>query len=305
VIDQAVALDVTAAPPAHRPWLVLLSATWGQARAKVGIVIVLLLVLCAIIGPFFAPHPPDEGLQINGTFALGGESPSSTALLGTDNLGRDVLSRFLWGGRSVLALSLLATVLGAVLGIAVGLIAAYARNILDEVIMRAMDVVLAFPQLVFALVLVATIGPKLWLLVVAVGITTMPRIARVTRGAAVEVVERDFVRAAEAIGLPRKKILFAEILPNITSPLIVEVTLRLSFNIAVIAALSFLGFGLQPPAADWGLMINENRSGLVSQPWAVLAPVVCIAIFSLGTNLLAEGVSRAIAGIDRARAGAA
>jgi len=301
MIEQAAALQVAPAP-AHRPWLVLLSATWGQARAKVGIVLVLLLVLCAIIGPFFAPHPPDQGLQIHGQYALGGESPSSTALLGTDYLGRDVLSRFLWGGRSVLALSLLATALGAVLGIAVGLVAAYARNILDEVAMRAMDVVLAFPQLVFALVLVATIGPKLWLLVVAVGITTMPRIARVTRGAAVEVVERDFVRAAEAIGLPRKKILFAEILPNISSPLMVEVSLRLTFAVGVIAGLSFLGFGLQPPNADWGLMINENRGGLTLVPWGVVLPVGAIALLTIGTSLIGDGLSRAAIGVERGRA---
>jgi peptide/nickel transport system permease protein len=303
MIEQAAAIAV-APPPAYRPWLVLVSGTWRQARAKIGIALVLLLVLCAIVGPFFAPHSPDEGLQINGQYALGGESPSGTALLGTDYLGRDVLSRFLWGGRSVLGLSLLATALGAVLGIAVGLVAAYARNVLDEVVMRAMDVVLAFPQLVFALVLVATLGPKLWLLVLAVGITTMPRIARVTRGAAVEVVERDFVRAAEAIGLPRKKILFAEILPNITSPLIVEVTLRVSFNIAVIAALSFLGFGLQPPAADWGLMINENRGGLLTgaAPWGVVAPVAAIGLLTIGTSLIGDALARAAIGVDRGRA---
>src|SRR5581483_3269076 len=217
--------------------------------------------------------------------------------------GRDVLSRFLWGGRSVLALSLLATALGALLGVGVGLVAAYARNILDEVLMRAMDVILAFPQLVFALVLVATIGPKLWLIVAAVGITTMPRVARVTRGAAVEVVERDFVRAAEAIGVPRKTILFGEILPNITSPLIVEVTLRISFNIAVIAALSFLGFGLQPPAADWGLMINENRGGLLAgaAPWGVVAPVAAIGLLTIGTSLIGDALGRAAIGIERGR----
>jgi peptide/nickel transport system permease protein len=301
VTDHAVAVDLRAGRPS-RPWLVLLGATWRQTRTKIGVAIVLLLVAVAVFGPFFAPHAPDAGLTRTGGFVAGFEPPSDEAPLGTDNLARDVLSRFLWGGRSVLALAGFATVLGAVLGIGVGLLAAYSRGILDDVLMRAQDVVLAFPQLVFALVLVATVGPELWLLVVAVGITTMPRIARVTRAAAVEVVERDFVRSAEGIGVPRRQILFGEVLPNITSPLVVEVTLRLTFNIAVIAALSFLGFGLQPPAADWGLMINENRQGLLAgQPWGVVMPVTAIGLLTIGTSLIGDGFARAAIGIERGR----
>ncbi|MDW8338813.1 MAG: ABC transporter permease, partial [Thermoleophilia bacterium] len=291
-----------AAAAGRRPSLVLLAATWRQGRTKLGLAIVALLVGIALFGPLFAPYGPDEGLTRPGGFVAPFEPPSEVAPLGTDNLGRDVLSRFLCGGRSVLALSALATVLGAVLGIAVGLLAAYSRGLLDEVLMRAQDVVFAFPQLVFALVLVATVGPQLWLLVLAVGITTMPRVARVTRGAAVEVVERDFVRAAEGIGVPRRKILLGEILPNVTSPLVVEVTLRLTFNIAVIAALSFLGFGLQPPAADWGLMINENRQGLLAdQPWGVVLPVAAIGLLTIGTSLVGDGFARAAIGIERGR----
>lgn len=299
--DHAVPVDLRASRPS-RPWLVLLGATWRQTRTKIGVAIVLVLVAVAVFGPFFAPHAPDEGLTRTGGFVAGFEPPSDEAPLGTDNLARDVLSRFLWGGRSVLALSGLATLLGAVLGIGTGLLAAYSRGILDDVLMRAQDVVLAFPQLVFALVLVATVGPELWLLVVAVGITTMPRIARVTRAAAVEVVERDFVRSAEGIGVPRRQILFGEVLPNITSPLVVEVTLRLTFNISVIAALSFLGFGLQPPAADWGLMINENRQGLLAgQPWGVVLPVMAIGLLTIGTSLIGDGFARAAIGIERGR----
>jgi peptide/nickel transport system permease protein len=282
------------------PWRLLLEGTLRQTRTRIGVAIILLLVGIAVVGPFFAPHAPDEGLTRAGGFVSGFEPPSDEALLGTDNLARDVLSRFLWGGRSVLALAALSTVLGAVLGIAVGLVAAYSRGLLDDVLMRAQDVVLAFPQLVFALVLVATVGPELWLLVVAVGITTMPRVARVTRAAAVEVVERDFIRAAEGIGVPRRRILFGEVMPNITSPLVVEVTLRLTFNIAVIAALSFLGFGLQPPAADWGLMINENRQGLLAgQPWGVVLPVTAIGLLTIGTSLVGDGFARAAIGIER------
>ncbi len=282
-----------APPKQRRPWVVLLLGAWGQGRTKIGLALVLLLVGCALIGPLFAPAEPAE--FVAAPFA----EPSDAALLGTDNLGRDVLSRFLWGGRSVLALALLSTVLGVSLGVAVGLVAAYARNVLDDVLMRAMDVILAFPQIVLALVAVATVGPKLWLLVLVVGITTAPRVARVVRGAALDVVERDFVRAAEGIGVSRTKILFGEVLPNVTSPLVVEASLRLTFSIALISALSFLGFGLQPPAADWGLMINENRLGLEIQPWGVVLPVIAIGLLTIGTSLIGDGFSRAAIGIER------
>ena len=165
--------------------------------------------------------------------------------------------------------------------------------------MRLLDVVLAFPQIVLTLLFVSVFGPRLWLIVLMVGIGHAPRIARVTRAAALEVAQRDFVHAAEALGMARRKILFDEILPNITSPLLVEFGLRLTYSIGLIAALSFLGFGMQPPAADWGLMINENRIGITVQPWAVLVPVLLIGILTIGTNLVADGLGRAFIGIDR------
>jgi peptide/nickel transport system permease protein len=268
------------APPVGRPVTILLRRALRQARTKIGLSLVGLLFGVALVGPFFAPHEPTE-------FAGAPYAHASTALpLGADNLGRDVLSRFLWGGRSVLGLS-------------IGLVAAYTRSILDDVLMRSMDVILAFPSIVLALVAVATVGPKLWLLVIVVGITTAPRVARVTRGASLEIVERDFVQAAEVLGESRVKILFGEILPSITSPLMVEASLRLTFSIGLIAGLSFLGFGLQPPAADWGLMINENRQGLTIQPWGAVMPVIAIALLTIGTSLIGDGLSRAAIGIER------
>jgi peptide/nickel transport system permease protein len=183
--------------------------------------------------------------------------------------------------------------------VAIGLFAAYSRGRLDDVVMRLMDVILAFPSIVLALVAVATVGPKLWLIVLVVGFTTMPRVARVTRGASLEIVERDYVHAAEAMGEPRLRILAGEILPNVTSPLMVEASLRLTYSITLIAGLSFLGFGLQPPAADWGLMINENRQALTVQPWGVVMPVLAIAVLTIGTSLIGDGLARASAGIDR------
>jgi peptide/nickel transport system permease protein len=289
----AAAAAPVALPKRRRPIVVLLRRAWRLPRTKVGVVLVLLLAGTAVFGPFFAPHDPAAFAGV--PYA----KPGAGIPLGTDALGRDVLSRFLWGGRSILGLSAAATAIGLVLGVSIGLVAAYSRGLLDDVLMRAMDVILAFPSIVLALVAVSTVGPKLWLIVLVVGLTTMPRVARVTRGASVELVERDFVQAAEALGEPRAKLLFGELLPNITSPLMVEASLRLTYAIGLIASLSFLGFGRQPPAADWGLMINENRVGLSIQPWGVLMPVIAIALLTIGTSLIGDGLSRASAGIDR------
>jgi peptide/nickel transport system permease protein len=294
--------DATAAVPPvpavshrrrQRPLVLLVRRAWRLARTKIGVALVLLLVGIALIGPLFAPHEPAE--FADAPYA----HPSHNAWLGADNLGHDVLSRFLWGGRSILGLSAAATAIGLLLGISIGLAAAYSRGLFDDIVMRAMDVILAFPSIVLALVAVATVGPKIWLLVLVVGLTTMPRVARVMRGAALEIVERDYVHAAEAMGERRLKMLAGEILPNVTSPLMVEASLRLTYSIALIAGLSFLGFGLQPPRADWGLMINENRQGLAVQPWGVVAPVIAIALLTIGTSLIGDGLARAAAGIDR------
>ncbi len=276
-----------------RPLTLLLRRSLRQRRTQIGVALVFLLVGTAVIGPLFAPHAP--AAFAGAPYA----HPSSGALLGTDNLGRDVLSRFLWGGRSILGLSAAATAIGLLLGVSIGLLAAYSRGLLDDILMRGMDVILAFPSIVLALVAVATVGPKLWLLVLVVGLTTTPRVARVTRGASLEIVERDYVHAAQAMGEPRSRILVGEILPNITSTLLVEASLRLTYSIGLIAGLSFLGFGLQPPNADWGLMINENRQGLTVQPWGVVMPVIAIALLTIGTSLIGDGVARASAGIER------
>jgi peptide/nickel transport system permease protein len=210
-----------------------------------------------------------------------------------------VLSRVLYGGRTVISLALAATVIGLVLGVTLGMISGYARRWVDETVMRLLDVVLAFPSLVLALLFVAVFGPQLWLIVLLVGISHAPRIARVMRAATLEVTQRDFIKSAEALGVAHRRILAFEILPNISSPLLVEFGLRLTYSIGLIAGLSFLGFGMQPPAADWGLMINENRIGITVQSLAVAVPVMLIAVLAISTNLMADGLGRALIGIER------
>jgi peptide/nickel transport system permease protein len=299
--DQTVehAVDLLEEPPSliqaapSRARFAVLRDALRLGRTRIGLAIVALLVLVALVGPLVAPHSPTEFV------AIPNSPPSSDAVFGADALGRDVLSRFLHGGATVLWISAAATLLGVAVGVVVGLIAAYARNWLDDVLMRGNDVLLAFPQIIFVLLAVSAIGPKLWLIVLTVGLTHAPRVARVIRGAALEVVQRDFVKSAEVVGEKRWRIVFAEVLPNVTSPLLVELGLRMTYSIGLVAGISFLGFGLQPPAADWGLMINENRLSLTVQPWAVLLPVIAIGLLTVGTNLITDGLSRALAGIDR------
>ncbi len=285
-------------PPArgkHRPreWVQLPLDALHYRVTQVGLAMFLFIVAIAVVGPYIAPYSPYE--FVTRPYA----KPSAIAWLGGDNLGRDVLSRVLYGGRSVLILSTVATAIGMALGVSLGLVAGYARTAVSEVIMRALDVLLAFPQIVFVLLLVSVLGPQVWLLVLGVGVTLAPPIARVVYGVTMEVKERDFVMAAESLGVSHLKIAFTEILPNIVSPLMVEFGLNLTFAIGTIASLSFLGFGIQPPAADWGLMINENRVGLVIQPYSVFVPVALIAILAVGVNLVTDGVAHAMIGIDR------
>lgn len=275
------------------PTLAILRQTLSLRRTQLGLFIVLGLAFIAGFGPLLAPHGPTE--LIGPPFA----GPGQFGVLGTDGLGRDVLSRFLSGGRSVFGLALAGTALGVGAGVLIGLVAAYNRKWVDETVMRTMDVFMAFPPIILALVAVTTLGPQTWLIIVAVGVVHAPRVARLVRGAALEVVQRDFIKSAEALGVGRWRIMFREVLPNIASPLLVEASLRLTFSIALVASLSFLGFGLQPPAADWGLMISENRTGITAQPWAVVAPVVAIGLLTIGTNLIADGLARTLAGIDR------
>ncbi|MGH2916196.1 MAG: ABC transporter permease [Solirubrobacteraceae bacterium] len=278
----------------NRQWMLLVSLTMRQWRARIGLAVFVLMVLIAIAGPLIAPHSPDQFVS----------SPNSPAgqnglLFGSDALGRDVWTRFLYGGRTVLGMSVAATLIGVGLGVVLGLTAAYLSGAADELIMRIADVFMAFPAIVLALLVVAALGPSVLLIIVIVGISHAPRTARVIRGAAQQVVERDFIKAAEAVGEPRRRVIFGELLPNVTSPLLVEAGLRLTYSIGLIAGLNFIGDGLQPPISDWGVMINENRLSVTVQPWGVLLPVLAIALLTIGTNLLTDGFARAAIGIDR------
>jgi peptide/nickel transport system permease protein len=272
------------------------SVLWSAARTPrgtVGLGLASFVVLVAVIGPFAAPNPPDALV----THVFG--KPSGQFLLGGDVLGRDVLSRVLTGGRVLLIMAACATALGIIGGAAAGVSAAYLRGASDGIIMRAVDVILSFPQIVFALLLLSLLGPKLWLITIAVGVSHAPQVARVLRSATLDLSERDFVKAAELQGMRPAKIMRKEILPNLVSPLMVEAGLRLTYSIVIIAGLAFLGFGQPPPAANWGTMINENRDGLSLNPWAVIVPALLIAVLTIGTNTFTDAFARVTIGVDR------
>lgn len=262
----------------------------AQKQGKIGLAITVVIVVLSLCGPLLLPWATGNTAT---EFVTKPFSPYG--LFGSDNLGRDVLSRFLAGGLTLIVYGVLATALGMIVGAIVGMLAAYVGETFDAVIMRLNDVILAIPQLVFALLAITVLGPQGWVLVTVIGLTHAPRIARVARSATLGVITEDYIKAAEMYAMPRWKVLLRELLPNITGPLSVEAGLRLTYSIGYIASLSFLGLGLQPPAADWGLMINENRIALSIQPWGVLLPVIAIALLTIGTNLLADSFARATA----------
>ena len=248
----------------------------------------LLLLALIAVGPFLAPHDPAAIVSI----PL--QRPSGQFLLGTDLLGRDVLSRVLWGGRSIVGLAVLATTLAYVVGAAIGLLAGYSRSVVDPLLMRGMDVLLAIPPLLFLLVLATGAGRTIPVLVLGVAIVHVPSIARIVRAATQEVSTRGYVEAAVARGERLPALLGREILPNVLGTVLADAGIRLTASILIIASVNFLGLGLQPPRADWALMISENRGGISLQPWVVAAPAFLIAFLTISVNLVADAIARSL-----------
>ena len=257
-----------------------------QGRAGLGLFVLTMTVI--VFGPVLSPYPPTK--IIGPPFApAGGAFP-----LGTDVLGRDVLSRLFWGGQSVLLLGGLATALAYAAGGTIGLAAGFLRGRLDATLMRLMDVILAVPPLLFLLVLATGAGAGAGVAVVGVALIQVPGIARIIRAATLEIAGRGYIEAASARGESTAHILFREITPNISPTIVADGGTRLTVSILSIAALTFLGVGLQPPAANWALMMTENRPGLTYQPWAVIAPALMLAALTLGINLLADAYARSM-----------
>jgi peptide/nickel transport system permease protein/dipeptide transport system permease protein len=282
-------------PEDRHPLLDQLSQLWRNKTAVAGLIIVAGFVFAAFLAPVLSPHDPVETSLYDQlkppVWADGGAKKN---ILGTDDLGRDILSRIIYGARVSLIVAVVSVGLAFVFGTLLGSISGYYKGSLDNVIMRIMDIILAFPYLLLAIVVVAYLGPSLENAMMAIGITYVPRFARIVRGSVLEECEKDYVMAAKAVGARDWRIIFIAILPNCLGPLIVQTTLSFASAILDAAALSFLGLGAQPPTPEWGAMIARSRALILRASWVMTFPGIAILLAVLGFNLLGDGLRDAL-----------
>lgn len=253
--------------------------------AVVGMIILTVLLFMALLGPTIAPYDPYAQ-----SFEVQLSSPSAQYRMGTDQYGRDILSRVLYGTRSALLAGLVANGIATVLGVLIGLTAGFYGRWIDAFLMRSTDIMLSFPYLLLALIIVSILGTGLTSAIIAIGIVYTPQFARLTRGTVLEAREHEYVDAARALGVPSRILMRRHILPNILAPIMVMATLTVGLAIVETAGLSFLGLGAQPPAADWGAMLAEGRTYMLSAPWMATFPGLAILFTVLGFNLLGDGL---------------
>lgn len=269
-----------------------LDALQRLLRSKVaiaGLIIMGIFVLTAILAPLLTPYDP-----IVQTLTLRRQPPSWAHPLGMDDLGRDILSRIIFGTRRSLQVGVLSVGLAIVVGMFIGAVAGYAGGWLDTLVMRFMDIMLAFPALLLAIAIVTILGPGLMNMLYAIGIVSIPAYARIVRASVLSVKQQDYTLAARALGVRRLRILFRHILPNCLTPLIVQGTLGIGTAILDAAGLSFLGLGAQPPDPEWGAMLGQGRYAVFSAPHIVLFPGIAIMLTVLGFNLLGDGLRDAL-----------
>ncbi len=281
--DVLVEVDEERRPPSA--WRTVV----GSVEGRVGLVLAVVMLGVIAFGPLLAPYLPNE-IGVGPAYS----SPGGDSLLGTDNLGRDVLSRFLTGGRTVLLVPLAAVALALLVGGGLGMFGAYSRGRADALITRSFDLLMTLPPLLLVLVLIAGFGTSMTVLVVTVATVFTPRVGRVVRGASQAVVTSEYVAAAQARGERTVAILVREVLPNTAAPVIADTALRITYAIIFVATLNFLGLGVQPPSSDWGLMVAESRNFIAVAPWATLAPAAGIAALSISFNLIADALTRHI-----------
>ena len=263
--------------------------------AVVGLTVFVLLILIAVFAPFLAPHDPSAQFRDNLLQPPVWEDGGSWQfLLGTDDVGRDMLSRLMFGARFSLAIGLVVVAGSLVSGVILGLLAGYFRGIVDIVIMRVMDVILAFPSLLLALVMVAILGPGLVNAMIAIALVLQPHFARLTRAAVMGEKSREYVTSARVAGAGHLRLMLITILPNCLAPLIVQATLSFSNAILEAAALGFLGMGAQPPTPEWGTMLAESREFILRAWWVVTLPGLAILITVLAINLMGDGLRDAL-----------
>lgn len=266
-----------------------LSELWRRLKrnraAIVGGIIVLLFVVIALLAPLIAPYAPNEG---DLTKRL--KPPSGEHLLGTDPLGRDLLSRVIYGARISLQIQIVSVSIALVMGTLLGMIGGYYGGRLDHLLMRLMDILLAFPGIFLAISIIAVLGPGLTNLMLAAGIYSIPQFARIVRGSILSLKEKEFIEAARAVGENDLNILFRYLLPNSMAPIIIQTTLRMATVLLTASGLSFLGLGVQPPTAEWGAMLSNARAYLITAPHVAMVPGLAIMLVVMGFNIFGDGL---------------
>jgi peptide/nickel transport system permease protein len=271
------------------PRFALLRRVFENKVSVVGLGIVIFWIVIAVTAPYIAPYDPNQpspDLTV---------PPSPSHPMGTDNLGRDVFSRLLIGSRPILILAPIAVVCGMIGGISLGLLSGYLGGKTDEVIMRALDAMMAFPTVLLYMVIIAAVGPSAANVVLAITIGSIPGIARIVRSLVLDVRDKEFVQAARLRGESRAYVMFNEILPNCSGPLIVDGCLRIGYAAFAIGTLGFLGLGLPPPDPDWGRMVAQGRTWILTAPWIVIFPSLAISSLVIGLNLFADGLKESSA----------
>ena len=291
MVEQTAVAPITLREPprAESLWLDATRRLRRQPLSIFSAILVAILILTAILGPLLAPYDPNA-IDMANRFG----PPSLAHPFGTDDFGRDILSRVMVGARVSLMVGIIAVGLSATVGSLLGLVAGYTGRITDEIIMRAMDILFAFPAILLAIAIMAALGRGIENAMIAIGIVYVPIFARIARGSVLSVREEEFVDAARATGSSNSRILFRHIFPNVLSPLIVEITLSLSFAILAEAALSFFGLGTQPPNPSWGRMLSEGRAYFQQSVWLAIFPGLAIMLTVLGFNLLGDGLRDAL-----------
>ena len=282
-------------PEDRHPFIDQLSQLWRNKTAVAGLIIITVFISCGILAPYLSPHDPLEvSLYDQIKPPVWHETGTWKNILGTDDLGRDILSRLIYGARVSLAVAVFSVGLAFFFGTLLGCISGYYKGSLDSIIMRIMDMLLSFPYILLAIVVVAYLGPSLRNAMIAIAITYVPRFARIVRGSVLEECEKDYVTSARAIGARDWRIIFIAILPNCLGPLIVQTTLSFASAILDAAALSFLGLGAQPPTPEWGAMIAQSRALILRASWVMTFPGLAILFAVLGFNLLGDGLRDAL-----------
>jgi peptide/nickel transport system permease protein/dipeptide transport system permease protein len=282
-------------PEDRHPFFDQIEKLFKNKTGLAGLIIITVFAAAAVFAPFLSPHNPIENALYDQLKPpLWDEGGTTKNLLGTDDLGRDILSRLIYGARVSLTLGVVSVGLALSLGTLLGALAGYYKGWLDNLIMRFMDIILAFPHILLAIVIVAYLGPGLRNAMMAIGIINIPRFARIVRASVMDEFGKDYVTAARAVGARDRRIIFNAILPNCLAPMIVQASLGFGAAILDAAGLSFLGLGAQPPIPEWGAMIAEGRAMILRAWWVMTFPGIAILLGVLGFNLLGDGLRDAL-----------